>query len=349
MKQVWTQPVKDMPELQIMGRTQSDAQGIRLFWPLSGIRFAYTGSRLRCGIECEYETMPMYAAVLVDHMPVLRFPLERGQHVYPVLEGMDLKPHEIEIVRETQPVMDDPGSVFRIISLEGDGTAAPARQASVHIEYIGDSITCGEGTVGAPGSQDWHTVYLSPVNGYMQMLNAALHADCQVFAEGGWGLYSDWLNRQEHNIPAIYERVCALSQDGNLPYDFQWQPDLVIINLGTNDASALKTLTGSERQDRLKMLETEAVAFLDMIRKRYPSAYLLWTYGMAEQSLSGVFRYAVSRARQEGMKLVGYLRLLENRPETMGAREHPGRECHRQAAERILSYVIRNKVIQKPN
>lgn len=345
MGTVWTKAARDMQELQILGRSMMDEQGIRLFWPLSGIRFLFSGPRLSCEIECTYGSMPMYAAVLLDKAPILRFPLECGRHTYAILGGMDRKQHEIEIVRETQPIMDEPDSTFRITALEGEGTVYAPKQAAVHIEFIGDSITCGEGTTGAPGNQTWHTVYLSPVNSYMRMLTAAVKGDCHIIAEGGWGLYSDWQDCQDHNIPAIYERVCALSQDGDTPYNFQWQPDVVVINLGTNDASALQNLPDADRHERLRTLETEAVAFLGIIRKRYPSAFLLWAYGMAEQSLSGVFRYAITRARQEGMERVGFIRLTDMNEETMGSRQHPGIECHRQAKDRILSYLIKNNVI----
>ncbi|MBQ8093471.1 MAG: hypothetical protein IJ242_07840, partial [Clostridia bacterium] len=138
---------------------------------------------------------------------------------------------------------------------------------------------------------------------------------------------------------------CALSTNGRVHYHFQWQPDAVIINLGTNDQSALNKLPESERSGRLHLLETEAVAFLHMIRKHYPNAYLLWVYGMAGQTLSGVFRYAIASAKREGLTRIGYLRLLECTPEQMGARQHPGIENHRKAKERILSYLVNNDAV----
>ncbi|MBQ8094018.1 MAG: hypothetical protein IJ242_10650, partial [Clostridia bacterium] len=178
----WKKNVLEIPELYLLGRTLQTESGIQIFWPLSGIRFSYTGTHLSCEIECTYHQFPIYVAVLIDKMPVMRFPLRRGHAVYPILNGMDRKRHEIEIVRETQPVFDDPDSTFIIQSLSGSGTIFMPRRSEIHLEFIGDSITCGEGTVGAPGNQDWNTLYLSPICGYMQMLTTELQADCHVIA-----------------------------------------------------------------------------------------------------------------------------------------------------------------------
>ncbi|MBQ9008940.1 MAG: hypothetical protein IJ088_06380 [Clostridia bacterium] len=335
----WTREALTIPELRITGRINTDPNGYHLYWPLSGAKFQYTGQNLMVRLTSDYHAFPVYMAVLADGKPVIRFPLLRGSFWYPVLLTMDGKPHTIEILRETQPIEGNGECDCLMTHFQGDGCFSELKPAPLRIEFVGDSITCGEGIVGAPGNQEWNTLYLSPSGAYPQMISSALGADIQVVSLGGWGVYSDWQNNQDHTIPSIYEHTCAFRQTGDVSYDFSFDPDIVIVNLGTNDHSALQLLPESERYPRMTKLEMETVAFIATIRKRNPNAFILWTYGMAGQMLSGVFRYAVIRAKREGIDRTGYLRLTDCSPEEQGSRNHPGAENHRRACDLILGYL----------
>ena len=335
----WTREAVTISELRINGRIASDEGGYHLYWPLSGAKFQYSGQDLLVQITSETQVFPIYMAILVDRKPVIRFPLLKGSYWYPVLQSMDGSLHEIEIVRETQPIENNGECDCYLTHFRGNGSFRAMKPAPLRIEFIGDSITCGEGIVGACGNQEWNTLYLSPSSAYPQLLSSALGADIQTVSMGGWGVYSDWQNNKDRNIPAIYERTCAFTQAGNTPYDFSFDPDIVIVNLGTNDHTAMQLLSEAERYQRMTEIEAETVAFMGMIRKHNPNAFILWTYGMTGQTLSGVFRYAVIQAKREGIDRSGYLRLSKCEPEKQGSRNHPGFDNHRKACDRILGYL----------
>ena len=342
----WTRKAVTISELRVTGRMISDESGYHLYWPLSGAKFLYTGHNLMVQFKADYHVFPIYIAVLVDRKPVIRFPLLKGSFWYPVLQAMDDRLHEIEIVRETQPVENNGECDCYLTHFRGDGRFTVLKPASIRMEFIGDSITCGEGIAGARGNHEWNTLYLSPSGAYPQMLASLLGADIQTLSMGGWGVYSDWTNNKERSIPSIYERVCAFYHSGNIPYDFSFDPDIVIVNLGTNDQSSIRLLPEAERHRRMTEIEAETVAFIGTIRKRNPNAFILWTYGMAGQMLSGVFRYAVIRAKREGIERTGYLRLPECAPGKLGSRNHPGIDNHRIACERILAYLRKYNLVK---
>lgn len=55
------------------------------------------------------------------------------------------------------------------------------------LEFVGDSITSGEGTVGAVYEEDWISAFFSAENTYPRMVADALSAEYRVISQSGWG------------------------------------------------------------------------------------------------------------------------------------------------------------------
>lgn len=130
--------------------------------------------------------------------------------------------------------------------------------AAAHkIEFIGDSITAGYGV------KDSRTLsYYSYANIAANLLNA----DHYSVANGGW-LFSDTLNLDK-SINRIYSMT---SIHLKLPdWDFeQWQPEVIVINLGTNDSYYSGGTEAQYMQDATILLEkvrtkNRAIYYLDL-------------------------------------------------------------------------------------
>ena len=82
---------------------------------------------------------------------------------------------------------------------------------------------------------------------------------------------------------------------------------------------------------------------LKKVRARNPDAWIVWAFGMlGEGRMGAVLRAAVARAAAEcGDSRMCYLALPAATPDTMGARQHPGAACHRQAAQ-VLTERLRS-------
>jgi lysophospholipase L1-like esterase len=157
---------------------------------------------------------------------------------YPVASGLPAGKHEIQITKRTEASFG-PGTFvgFELddgASLVPLSTPLPTRK----IEVIGDSITCGYGDLGTyPCSFSATTEdnYLS----YGPVTARALNAEIHVEAWSGMGMvrnYGDKNTTSAVPFPLLFPYILPSSKEGQWNFS-QWIPDVVIINLGTNDYS----------------------------------------------------------------------------------------------------------------
>ena len=144
---------KDVKRFLRMGRFAPAEQACSLWWSGSGFRTRIDCTRLEVEIEvAESEHMP-WLAIAVDGAPVARLPLMPGRQRYPILEGMEKGyTHEVAVSRDTQPCDSDAAPLL-LTAVYSDGEPLAPMPRPALIEFIGDSLTVGEGCVGSVGRQ----------------------------------------------------------------------------------------------------------------------------------------------------------------------------------------------------
>lgn len=354
-------PVFDVPHLRPLGRFLEEPArregALPLFWAGSGLEADFTGSALTFVLEADFALLEPWIAVEVNGAPLIRMGLNRGRNEITVFRGMTEGPvKRVRLTKETQPMADDPRHRLWVREARWvGGSFLPLPEHPLRLEFVGDSLTSGEGVVGAREETDWVSALFSAGGTWARMAADGLDAEARFISQSGWGVLSGWDNDPRHALPDWYEAVCAPAlggadramgaQEGN---DFSvWRPDAVIVNLGTNDASAMgnPAWTGPEgrrfRQrataDGLAAFEEGALDFLRRLRRCNPGAKLVWAYGMLGDPLRPQLERAAARFRTEAGEAY-YLPLPAVRPETMGSRQHPGAACHRAAAEAVTTF-----------
>ncbi len=89
-------------------------------------------------------------------------------------------------------------------------------------------------------------MFFSSLRDYAYLTAKELDAEYRVFSQSGWGVCNTWDNNPNGALPKYYRQICGLMKSdmneelgGNENFDFSsWQPDVIVVNLGTNDASA---------------------------------------------------------------------------------------------------------------
>ena len=353
-------------KVKVLGRTSKEAPDV-LFWTGSRYEMNVKASNCTAYIETQYGMQEQWIAVLINGSPVCRMPLKRGVNEVIIFRNRDASVvRNVRIIKEVQPMGGDGANYIRLTDVVTDGELLPVEELKLRLEFVGDSITSGEGGIGAHNEMDWVAQLFSAYDNYSYKTAEALNADYQVVSQSGWGVYCGYNNDIHMNVPGIYDNVCSLVSENGAgvygsqeKYDFSlFQPDVVVINLGTNDSGACnsesytdpetgKVYKLSKNADGLldeasaATFDGAARAFLKKLRTANPESYLLWVYGMLGTDMEGAINAAIDVYRDEsGDKRVGYCRLPDTTQDAFGSRCHPGHPAHERAAA-VLTDKIR--------
>lgn len=342
--------------LKIWGRTTGRLDPLPVFWTGGGVELNVKASELWLQVETGFDLFEVWAAVLLNGDIVSRQPLPAGQSWVCLFRGMDPNTvKNVRFVRETQAMPHDPESCLLLHSVRTDGTFEPVAGRPRKFEFVGDSITTGEGLVGAKAEQDWVPMFMSAVYGFPRLVSDRLNAEYRVVSQSGWGVLSSWDNDPGCALPKKYTPVCGVVTGGknqalgaHEPNDFAaWPADAVIINLGTNDGSAPdqpewkdpatgRTFRQTRDEAGKAAFRRGVVDFLKLLREKNPGAWLVWAYGMLGTPMAGPIREAVCQYQREtGDPRAAFVLLPDTDDETVGSRSHSGKKSHENAA-RVL-------------
>ena len=358
----------DFSKVKVLGRTSKEAPDV-LFWTGSRYEMNVKGTYLTVHIEAQYGAQEQWIAVLVNGALLCRMPLNHGDNEVIIFRNRNAEETKnVRILKEVQPMQGDGANYIRLTDVETDGELLAVAEPRLRLVFVGDSITSGEGAMGARNEMDWVAELFSAYDNYAYKTAEALDADYQTVSQSGWGVYCGYNNDIHSNIPGIYDTVCSIvTKDGagvcgsSEPMDFEaFRPDAVVINLGTNDSGARnaeaytdpetgrvykldKGEDGTLDEVSLSLFNNAIVAFLRKLRAVHPDAFLLWVYGMLGTDLEGPIRVAIDNYRHEsGDERIGYCRLPDTTEEAFGARWHPGHIAHERAAEVLVSELRKN-------
>lgn len=359
-------PLNEIPYYKVHGRTVPGACPLPLFFNGSAVELNVSGSELWADLKVSWQNLEMWVTVEVNGKLMSRQMLMPGSQSLCLFRGMSPEPvKNVRLTRETQAMVEDEDCCLIVHGFQADGSFHPVPKRKYTLEFVGDSITSGEGTYGSKDEYDWIPMYMSYSRDYAKMTADALDADAYIISKGGWGVLSAWDNNPDCNIPSRYKQLCGIccgSKNESLgafaPYDFTVRKtDAVIVNLGTNDASAFRQpawhdpatgLTfkqhlnpdGTYREEDLNRFEDAVVSFLHMLRKHNPQAHIVWCYGMLGYELSFAINDAITRyTRESGDHNVIFLQLPNTTEETVGSNGHPGKLSHRRAARVLTEYL----------
>lgn len=214
-------------------------------------------------------------------------------------------------------------------------TALPERK----IEFIGNSITCGYGIES-----------INPRNGYMDETEnhyytyaartaRALNAQHFAVARSGIGIYRNYAGPKSGNDNCMpKEYAYTQLYDHTEAWDFlRYVPDVVCVNLGTND-------TSTEPYD-YKLLEDGYRQFLKKLRGCYPKAKIVYLTGtmMSGKALEDVKKAldkVVGEANKAGDKEVYRFDMTpQNGDLGIGADYHPSLWQQEKMAGELTAYL----------
>lgn len=326
--------------IKIMGRAAQSEDGVDFFWSASGFEVNANGSELWARIASDYDKFEVWISVWLNGVQTARLMLNKGTNdicLYRNLPSANVK--NVRVYKETQAMGDDDKHRFLLKSLLTDGDLLPVTPQPLRIEFIGDSITSGEGTVGAKGETDWTSIFFGATKTWAFKLARMVGADFNVISQSGWGVVCGYDGNLDHALPKYYGEVCSVANrfGGEREWDFKnFEPDWVIVNLGTNDQNPCQS-----RPDIAEIFEAGVISFLTKIRTKNPKAKIVWCYGMIGHILAERLQKAVDAyKKQSGDKAVQYILLPEIDMQKTGALSHPTEIQQQEAADYLRSQIV---------
>ena len=112
-------------------------------------------------------------------------------------------------------------------------------------------------------------------------------------------------------------------------YKAERQPDVVVINLGTNDGGY------SSKGYTKEQLTEAAVKLLTQVRKDRPNAKVVWFYGMMGNGINTQIKAAVE---QMGGESKGFY-YCEGQKGQSGGGGHPNKDEHKANADILANFI----------
>lgn len=288
------------------------------------------------------------AAVYVDEERVADFCMEEPEKeifLAQLCPDFGKDEHVVRVIK----LSECPMSMIGIRSVEAEcGELYPTAVKNLKIEFIGDSITCGYGVDMEDPLVPFSTETEDATKAYACQTAKLLGAEYSLVSFSGYGIITGYTDNDEMHldqlVPLYYEK-CGFSYartlSGSAPQDREWDfadyvPEVIVINLGTNDNSYCK-----EIPERHELYKNAYAEFLKQVRSHNPKAKILCVLGLMEAKnvqtmLSAVecYRNLTGDCAVWGMELP-----LQQPGDGLVSDYHPTRKSHAKAAELVAAKI----------
>ena len=223
----------------------------------------------------------------------------------------------------------------------------PSQNGSHTIEFVGDSITCGYGVDAESEREHFVTSTEDGTKTYAYKTAEHFNADYSMVSYSGCGAVSAYTTGNTPNTQNLmkdfyelvghsYGSTGAGSIDIN-KWSFDIQPELIVINIGTNDSSYAKGQ--AEKVDEFKAAYKDLIK---QIRGKNPNSEILCTLGLMGDQLYPAITETVDAYKSEsGDSKVNYCKIdpIDAAADGYGADYHPKEASHERAAKTLIGEI----------
>lgn len=343
----------DAENVKQIGRTELWEDTLWMAFSGSGAEFQFTGKKAVITFQGDSASLSVgntnnhaRIAIYVNGERVVDDMINRAEKSYMVVESDTDVECTIQIIKLSETAMSTVG--IKRIETDADAVIQPVQERDYLIEFIGDSITCGYGVDDEDRNHHFSTKTEDVTKTYAYKTAEALNADYSMVAISGYGVISGYTSdgsekNTAQTLPQYYDKL-GFSYGQYLsrtPQDCSWdfagrEPDLIVVNLGTNDDSY--TLTDGERQEEF---QTAYEAFIEQIRSCNPNARIVCTLGIMGDRLYPYVEQAVEAyTAQTGDERVAVMKFdTQSASDGYAADWHPTEATHQKAAEKLTAYI----------
>lgn len=227
----------DDPGIMYMGRIlTTDSTAPTFTYPGTTAMLNFEGS----GIAMAASPGSGQFMVEIDDYEPFKINFTDRDSIITLVDTLSAGPHSLRVAYAIEGYEKHPE--FRGFEISGPGAKmlpAPERP-KLRIEFIGNSITCGYGTEADSAQVHFSYDTENHTLGYAYLTARALDADFNIVARSGIGMYRSYGGPREgtpdERMPGEYDYTLLYNHKHFWDHR-SFRPDIICINLGTNDMS----------------------------------------------------------------------------------------------------------------
>ncbi|HSX51074.1 MAG TPA: SGNH/GDSL hydrolase family protein [Cellvibrio sp.] len=254
--------------------------------------------------------------------------LQQGKHVV-----------RLEKISETQ------SSSGRFLGFYSDDKPATLPKRKRQIEFIGDSYTVGYGNV-SPSRECNDAQLFETTNSQLAFgpLTAKhFDADYQINASSGFGIVRNYNGTSpDKSLIGLYPFTLY---SNNYIYTSDWQPQVIVIGLGTNDFST-KLNEGERwktRNDLQQDYINKYVEFVKSLQRKNPKAqFVLMASTNAENEIANQMTSVLEQLKASGMKNIDSI--IFSGLDFQGCHWHPSAKDDKILSDLLVQHLQSKKV-----
>ncbi len=296
-----------------------------LEWSGSGFELAVRGGTVKANLSgpTTNRDAAVWMAVYVDGKRTQKIALKEGVEEWYTLAA-NLPTDKVTTIRVVKLSEASWGqAVLQGIKVSGEllKPTLPDRR----ILWIGDSITCGFGVLGKKSTEPFSTRTQDVTLTYGWLLSDAFGAQRHIVSVSGYGVATaNTGSTTDGLIPKIYPQI-GLQNTAKWDHE-KYQPDLIVVNLGTNDVyggTDAATLRGGVR------------SFLTQLRAAHPSATIVWVYGLMRDDFSQDIQAEVEAFAKTDPAVHFLPAAIAKGSAEIGSMDHPSDDAHARLAKTL--------------
>lgn len=318
--------------IHYMGRVLYAADDtVKFTYPGTSIITAFDGERIFMRVKPNCGSF----VVKIDNSEPYKITIGDSSRVL-IADSLAWRTHHLQIMYAVEGYELKP----EFYGLEVDGRLTSLRPEMIpqrSIEFIGNSITCGYGVEDNNPENHFDYATENHYKTYAAITARRLGARHTAIARSGIGIYRNYGDVREGSkepMPAVFDRTLFGDSTYIWPHDREPDPDVVCVNLGTNDTSL-------DNYD-ISKLRSGYIQFINRLRLLYPESKIVMLtgsmlQGQALEDVKGTLNDVVESMNDENL-----LR-FDLTPQTgelgYGADYHPSEAQQEKMAGELVAFL----------
>jgi lysophospholipase L1-like esterase len=304
-------------------------------WPSVYFETAFNGDSLTIKFDDDQNNFHL---IINNQAPIVINKPGKQDYVVP---GLTPGKHvvRLEKISETQ------SSTGRFLGFYSDDKPAKLPKRKRQIEFIGDSFTVGYGNTSSSRECTNEDVFNTTNSqlAFGPLTAKYFDADYQINASSGFGVVRNYSGgTPDKNLIGLYPFTLHTNQ---YIYASNWQPQVIVIGLGTNDFST--KLKADERWKTRAELQADYVNkyvhFVKYLHRKNPKTqFVLMASDQTEGEIAAQVGKVIATLKADGLKKVDSI--IFTGLDYKGCHWHPSAKDDKLLADQLIDHLNKSKV-----